>query len=44
MMQNEYPNLLSEAMSSLKNLSYIRYYNDKMILDVGDPNAKGINF
>lgn len=44
MMQNEYPNLLSEVMSSLKNLSYIRYYNDKVILDAGDINAKGINF
>ena len=44
MIQEEYPNLLSEIMLSLKNLSYIRYYNDKVILDAEDLNAKGINF
>lgn len=44
MIQIEYPELLLETMTSLKNLSYIRYYNDKMILDVEDPIANGINF
>lgn len=40
----EYQNLSSQAMSSLKNLSYLRYYNDKMILNGGNPDKKGINF
>ena len=40
----EYQNLSSQAMSSLKNLSYLRYYNDKMIFNGGNPDKKGINF
>ena len=40
----EYQNLSSQAMSSLKNLSYLRYYNDKMILNGGNPDKKVINF
>jgi hypothetical protein len=40
----EYPNLSSEAMVSLINLSYLRYYNDKMILNGGNSDKEGINF
>lgn len=42
--QREYPNLFFETASSLKNLSYIRYYNDKIILNSEDSTAEGINF
>ena len=40
----EYPNLSSQAMTSLKNLSHLRYYNDQMILNGVDPDKEGINF
>lgn len=40
----EYSNLLSQAMNSLKNLSHLRYYNDKMILNGVNPDKEGINF
>lgn len=42
--KKEYPNLSLEAMTSLKNLSYLRYYNDKIILNAKGSNKKGINF
>lgn len=40
----EYPNLSIDAMTSLKNLSYLRYYNDKMILNRRGSGKNGINF
>ena len=40
----EYPNLSFEAMTSLKNISYLRYYNDKMIVNGGAPDRDGISF
>ena len=42
--KEEYPNLSFDAMTSLKNLSYLRYYNDKMIFTEGDSNNDGISF
>lgn len=42
--KQEYPNLLFDAMTSLKNLSYLRYYNDKIILNGEDSNKEGIKF
>lgn len=42
--KEEYPNLSFDAMLSLKNLSYLRYYNDKMILNGRDPDKHGISF
>ena len=42
--KHEYPNLSFDAMTSLKNLSYLRYYNDKMILNRKDSDKEGINF
>lgn len=40
----EYSNLPLDAMTSLKNFSYLRYYNDKMILNRKDSDKEGINF
>jgi hypothetical protein len=40
----EYPELSTEAMKALKNFSYLRYYNDKMILNRKDSDKEGINF
>ena len=42
--KEEYPNLSFDAMTSLKNLSYLRYYNDKIILNGADSNKDGITF
>ena len=42
--KEEYPNLSFDAMTSLKNLSYLRYYNDKMIFTGGDSTEDGISF
>lgn len=42
--KKEYPNLSFDAMTSLKNLSYLRYYNDKIILNGEDSNKEGIKF
>ena len=42
--KEEYPNLSFDAMTSLKNLSYLRYYNDKIILNGEDSNKDGITF
>lgn len=43
--KQEYPNLSFDAMTSLKNLSYLRYYNDKMILTGEKKSDKdGIRF
>lgn len=42
--KEEYPNLSFDAMTSLKNLLYLRYYNDKMIFTEGDSNNDGISF
>lgn len=42
--KHEYPNLSFDAMTSLKNLSYLRYYNDKMILNGKDSEKDGITF
>lgn len=42
--KEEYPNLSFDAMTSLKNLSYLRYYNDKIILNGEDSNKDGIRF
>ena len=42
--KEEYPNLSFDAMTSLKNLSYLRYYNDKMIVNGGAPDRDGISF
>ena len=43
--KQEYPNLSFDAMASLKNLSYLRYYNDKMILTGEKKSDKdGIRF
>ena len=43
--KKEYPNLSFDAMTSLKNLSYLRYYNDKMILTGEKKSDKdGISF
>lgn len=43
--KQEYPNLSFDAMTSLKNLSYLRYYNDKMILTGKKKSDKdGIRF
>ena len=39
-----YPNLSFEAMTSLKNLSYLRYYNDKIILNGKGSDKDGITF
>lgn len=39
----EYPELSAEAMKALKNISYLRYYNDKIILRRGS-DKDGINF
>ena len=39
-----YPNLSFEAMTSLKNLSYLRYYNDKIILNGKGSDKEGIKF
>lgn len=39
----EYPELSTEAMKALKNISYLRYYNDKIILRRGSVND-GITF
>ena len=39
----EYPKLSIEAMLSLKNISYLRYYNDKIILKRGS-YKDGISF
>jgi hypothetical protein len=40
----EYPELSTEAMKALKNFSYLRYYNDKMILNRKDSDKEGIKF
>ena len=42
--KEEYPNLSFEAMTSLKNLSYLRYYNDKIILNGKGSDKEGIKF
>ena len=42
--KEEYRNLSFDAMTSLKNLSYLRYYNDKMIFTGGDSDKDGISF
>ena len=42
--KEEYPTLSFDAMTSLKNLSYLRYYNDKMIFSGEDSNKDGISF
>ena len=39
----EYPKLSIEAMLSLKNISYLRYYNDKIIIKRGS-DKDGISF
>lgn len=42
--KQEYPNLSFDAMTSLKNLSYLRYYNDKIILNGKGSDKDGITF
>lgn len=42
--KEEYPNLSFDAMTSLKNLSYLRYYNDKIILNGKGSDKDGITF
>ena len=42
--KQEYPNLSFDAMTSLKNLSYLRYYNDKIILNGKGSDKDGISF
>ena len=39
----EYPELSAEAIKALKNISYLRYYNDKIILRRGS-DKEGIKF
>ena len=41
--KQEYPNLSFDAMTSLKNLSYLRYYNDEIIIKRGS-DKDGISF